>query len=198
MTSLWSYDNCTPYDVLGVSPSAGVSEIRQSFRKMALRTHPDKSMGQWDHSMTNNQGLHDQAGTVASFGIPFYLVKEAVEVLLDPFLRHQYDQLHCQTMLRSVGASSETCSLSENFVLVSSLEGSSFGGGWADIYQRECRCGGTYEITQLRSGSAQTAEMLQATRSNLRRKTTYCECDTCSLVVEVILDECEQNTADPN
>ncbi|CCW69581.1 unnamed protein product [Phytomonas sp. Hart1] len=188
MTNLWPYDSCTPYDILGVSPSADVAEIRQSFKKMALQTHPDKRVLRWSNAMADGQSPKVQANTIASSGIPFYLVREAVEILLDPFLRHQYDQLQCQTMLRSVGASSETCSLSGDFVFVSSLGGFSFGGGWADIYQRECRCGGTYEITRLRSESARAGKEIQSNGRNFARQTTYCECDTCSLVVEIVLD----------
>ena len=32
-------------DVLGISPNATESEIKKSYRKMALRFHPDKNPG---------------------------------------------------------------------------------------------------------------------------------------------------------
>lgn len=63
------------YAVLSVAPTASSQEIRQAYRKLALRHHPDKNPG-------NEQStLH------------FQLIKEAYEVLSNPVRRSAYDRL---------------------------------------------------------------------------------------------------------
>ncbi|GAB4420192.1 MAG: DnaJ C-terminal domain-containing protein [Bacteroidia bacterium] len=63
------------YSVLGVSPQATAEEIRQAYKKLAVRHHPDKNPG-------------DQAAEQR-----FKEISEAKEVLLDPDNRQKYDAL---------------------------------------------------------------------------------------------------------
>lgn len=62
------------YDVLGVSRTASEAEIKKSYRKLAVKWHPDKN--------PNNQ---------AEASEKFKLIAEAYEVLSDPVKRRQYD-----------------------------------------------------------------------------------------------------------
>jgi hypothetical protein len=61
------------YKTLNISPTAGVDEIRKSFRRLALQYHPDK----------NNNDQYKEAF--------FKEVREAYEVLSDPKSREEYN-----------------------------------------------------------------------------------------------------------
>ena len=61
------------YEVLGVTKSAPVDDIKRSYRKLALKYHPDRNRG--------NQAAEDK----------FKEANEANEVLSDPEKRKKYD-----------------------------------------------------------------------------------------------------------
>lgn len=63
------------YAVLSVAPNASEQEIRQAYRRLAHRFHPDKNPG------NDQTSLH------------FQLIKEAYEVLSNPKRRSAYDRL---------------------------------------------------------------------------------------------------------
>jgi len=63
------------YDLLEVPPTADIEEIKKSYRKKALRLHPDKNPGD------------------ASAEEKFKAISEAYSVLSDPNKRTKYDQL---------------------------------------------------------------------------------------------------------
>jgi curved DNA-binding protein len=63
------------YKVLGVERNASKDEIRRAFRKLALKTHPDRNQG--------NSKAEEQ----------FKEINEAYQVLSDPEKRSRYDQL---------------------------------------------------------------------------------------------------------
>ncbi|MCK5237829.1 MAG: molecular chaperone DnaJ [Deltaproteobacteria bacterium] len=62
------------YEILGISRGASPEEIKKSYRKMALKHHPDKHKGE-AHAEEN-----------------FKEINEAYEVLKDPNKKAQYDQ----------------------------------------------------------------------------------------------------------
>jgi DnaJ family protein A protein 5 len=63
------------YEVLGVSQSASGAELKKSFRKLAMKYHPDKNI------------LSEIDATEK-----FKLIQEAYEVLSDPRERAWYDK----------------------------------------------------------------------------------------------------------
>jgi curved DNA-binding protein CbpA len=64
----------TPYEVLGLDPSASAEDIKDAFRRLALELHPDR-----------NPGDEDKAAR-------FKQVNAAHQLLGDPELRSQYDR----------------------------------------------------------------------------------------------------------
>lgn len=62
------------YDILGVTKSAGDSELKKAYRKLAMKYHPDRNKGD------------------SSAELKFKEASEAYEVLRDPQKRARYDQ----------------------------------------------------------------------------------------------------------
>ena len=63
------------YKILDIPPNAGPAEIKKSFRRLAMRYHPDK---------------HDESHTAVA---QFREIQEAYETLMDPLKKENYLQL---------------------------------------------------------------------------------------------------------
>ncbi len=61
------------YNILGVSPTASLEEIKKSYRALAMRHHPDRNA---------------HPGSASRFNA----IKSAYELLSDPKQRAEYDQ----------------------------------------------------------------------------------------------------------
>jgi DnaJ-class molecular chaperone len=73
------------YQILQVNPSATLIEIKQSFRTLALKYHPDKNK--------NSESSKEK----------FMQIIEAYEVLSDQYARKRYDYVNSQNRSRQVG-----------------------------------------------------------------------------------------------
>lgn len=176
---LWPHTDVTPYEVLGVSTDATVGEVRRRFKQMALQTHPDKV-----HVSPQSNSHHASSGgaepaAVGAATYSFLLVRAAAEVLLDPHQRALYDQQRSQAMIRGCGACSDSYTLSEDFEAVPLTGEVSDEPTGVELFQRECRCGGVYEVVLFAHDRSHT---------EASGRTVHCECDCCSLVVEVAID----------
>ncbi|CBZ25654.1 putative chaperone protein DNAj [Leishmania mexicana MHOM/GT/2001/U1103] len=176
----WGHTEWTPYEVLNVPPSAPINDIRAAFKRMALHTHPDKA------TVTTSDKRTSDGGTTScsEFAVSFHIVKEASEILLDPYLRAAYDAARSQALAREVGAVSDTYALMDDFVRVM-MDGDEGDGQRVHVYQRECRCGGVYEVALFPEAPAGSGKDEDVPRTYLAH-TLRCECDSCSLVVEVV------------
>lgn len=67
----------TPYEVLDIAPDATEDEIKRSFRRLALKLHPDKQTGSDEERMLAERHFKE--------------VNEAYSVLSDPVRRERYD-----------------------------------------------------------------------------------------------------------
>src|SRR5687768_17956939 len=95
------------YSVLGVSKTATEKEIKQAFRKLARKYHPDVNPG-------------DKAAEAK-----FKEVNEANEVLSDPEKRKKYDELGANWRAY------ENVPPGANPYAGSPFGGAPFGGGWS-------------------------------------------------------------------
>jgi len=103
------------YEVLGVSKSASQEEIKKSYRKQALKYHPDKNPG--------NQEAESK----------FKEAAEAYEVLRDPDKRSKYDRFGHAGVGGASGAGGfggGGMTMEDIFENFGDIFGSAFGGGF--------------------------------------------------------------------
>jgi len=73
------------YQILEVNPSATLNEIKQSFRTLALKYHPDKNK--------NSESSKEK----------FMQIIEAYEVLSDQYARKRYDSINSEKRSNQLG-----------------------------------------------------------------------------------------------
>lgn len=174
------------YELLGVPSDASMLMIRQAFRRLALRLHPDK-VGSLHHHQTDSEQ------------ISFHMVKDAADCLLDCHQRALYDAQLGLHRLREDGEISDTFDLFEDFTLEDAQTDEGMkNDGTVQVYQMECRCGGLYEVVIVANRSTTTITTSSSARGNTGLASRQCmeyqgkkrvrhvvECDCCSLVIEV-------------
>ncbi len=99
------------YDVLGVSRTASADEIKKSYRRMAMKHHPDRNKGD------------------ASAESKFKEVKEAYEVLKDPDKRATYDRFGHEGLSAAAGSGAGGFSAEGFGDIFGDVFGDIFGGG---------------------------------------------------------------------
>ena len=106
------------YEVLNVSKSASQEEIKKSYRKLALKYHPDRTQG-------------DKAKEEK-----FKEASEAYQVLGDPKKREQYDRFG-HGAFNGQGGFQDVGDIFESFKDIfggSQFGGGQFGGGFEDLF----------------------------------------------------------------
>lgn len=100
------------YELLGVARNASDSDIKKSFRRLAMKYHPDRN--------TDNPNAEEQ----------FKKVKEAYDVLSDPQKRAAYDQFGHAGVDPSMGGAGGFGFSGDSFSdIFSDVFGDIFGGG---------------------------------------------------------------------
>src|SRR5438128_4397005 len=99
------------YEVLGVTKTADGEEIKRSYRRLAMKYHPDRNTGD---SKTEAE-------------VKFKECAEAYEVLSDPAKRQRYDQLGHQGV--SGAHDFSHMDVGDIFSMFEDIFGGSFGGG---------------------------------------------------------------------
>ena len=101
------------YEVLGLERNASQADIKRSYRKLAMKFHPDQNQG-------------DEAAEAR-----FKEAAEAYDVLGDDQKRAQYDQFGHQALAQGGGFQGQRFSNMED---IFSAFGDIFGGGLGDIF----------------------------------------------------------------
>ena len=105
------------YQLLGVSRSATPKEIRQAYKRLARKHHPDVNPG--------DQQAEER----------FKQISEAFDVLSDPEKRKKYDELgHFFRQAQQSGQWRASGGTFEDFLRDFSRAGGGFGGGFADLF----------------------------------------------------------------
>lgn len=105
------------YDILGVSKTATLDEIKAAYRKKALQYHPDRNPG--------NKEAEEK----------FKEASEAYEILSDTQKRHQYDQFGHAGM-SGMGGGAGGMNMEDIFENFGDIFGSMFGAGGGGRRQR--------------------------------------------------------------
>ncbi|KAG7452052.1 DnaJ-domain-containing protein [Guyanagaster necrorhizus] len=113
------------YQVLSISRSASLPEIKAAYRKMLLQHHPDKS------TLRKEGQVH----------VDFTVIQEAYFILSDPVLRHSYDVEILQKRTTGGPRPAQVVSL-DDFDEEQSMSDSDHSA-----WTYKCRCGGVYTIT---------------------------------------------------
>lgn len=101
------------YKILGIAKTASEVEIKKSYRRLAMKYHPDRNKGD-----------------SAEAEIKFKEIKEAYEVLSDPKKRSAYDQFGHAGVDNSFGGGAGGFSGAESFSdIFGDVFGDIFGGG---------------------------------------------------------------------
>eukprot|EP01147_Barroeca_monosierra_P010677 gene10677-7807_t len=157
-------DNRTWYDVLGISRNASFSEIRQRFRELSLKYHPDKQQQAVSQSL---ESIDTTMAPVFPNGTDFIELMQAWEILSDDAKRARYDaELICFETVQDLPFHDE--------VQLNEMDFDEDG----KVYYLECRCGGEYVLK------------LQSTSSDAS-STWVLPCSTCTLGLKVT--GCSQN-----
>lgn len=98
------------YEILEVSRTAGETEIKKAYRKMALKYHPDKNPGDSEAEEK------------------FKEAAEAYEILRDPDKRQRYDRFGHEGVRGNAGAGGFGMSMDDIFSNFGDIFGSAFGG----------------------------------------------------------------------
>ncbi|MCW1912294.1 molecular chaperone DnaJ [Luteolibacter sp. GHJ8] len=101
------------YEILGVARDASAEEIKKSYRKLAVKFHPDK-----------NPGDHEAEDKFKELG-------EAYEALSDPDKRAAYDRYGHQAFAGGGGGGG---GFHDPMDLFSQVFGSAFGGGFEEFF----------------------------------------------------------------
>lgn len=99
------------YEVLGVSKNADADEIKKSYRKLALKFHPDKNPGDKEAEEK------------------FKEAAEAYDVLSNPDKKRKYDQFGHAGMGGASGFNGGGMNMDDIFSQFSDIFGGAFGGG---------------------------------------------------------------------
>ena len=144
------------YSLLEVTREASMEQLKANYHRILLKVHPDKCSGN---------------------ATQFIKVHSAYRLLSNADSRAQYDNLRRQTelMQRSdIDDIEALLNLHDDFDLAKD--------GGCESFERVCRCGSIYVITQTELG-----KVYEEWETNAESFVLALECDSCSIVLNVLV-----------
>lgn len=148
------------YEILEVTKSAGETEIKKAYRKMAIKYHPDKNPG-------NSEAEEN-----------FKEAAEAYEILSDPQKRQRYDQFG-HAGVSGAGGGGYGMSMDDIFSNFGDIFGSAFGG-FGSGFGSSTRRRRVNRGSNLRVKVKLTLEEIAEGVEKKIKVTKYINCDECS------------------
>ncbi len=144
------------YEILGLDQAASNDQIKRSYRKLAMKYHPDRNPG--DKEAEGN----------------FKDAAKAYEVLSDPQKRQRYDQYGHAGLQGQTGHDFSNMNAGDIFSMFDDIFGDMFGGGGRQRGQQRQRAQRGYDL------QTETEITLEEVLSGIEREIEFVRQNTCA------------------
>ena len=119
-----------PYSILNLTTEATLSDIKQQYKLLALKYHPDRLVTASESQQQDGEDTQQ---------LKFIEIQQAYELLRDPKQKRQYDR---EYHLNKYNLEKQLVGNISDYILLSEMKYDQD----EDVCTHQCRCGGLYTI----------------------------------------------------